>query len=368
MRIGINGRFLRNPHSGSGQHLVQLFAALSAYDQRHEYQLMEPDWPTKDGPLTAERFRRLWWEQVEIVQRSRAERVDLLHVPYFAPPLVQPVPTIVTIHDVIPLILPEYRQRLVNRVYSGLVAAGARRATAIIAVSDCSKRDIVQTLQIPAARVHVIPNGVGQAYQRVTDQGRIEQLAARYRTGSDYVLYCASGFDVRKNVGRLLEAYARLPGGLRERHRLVLAGQPRFPGHSLYPDPYRPMRELGIRDQVTITGEMTESELAVLYSGAAIFVFPSLYEGFGIPVLEAMACGAPVISSNASSLPEVTGDAAWLVDPTDGGALTSAMEELLEDPLQRKLWAQRGLARAREFPWSRVAEATLDLYEQVGGR
>jgi glycosyltransferase involved in cell wall biosynthesis len=328
---------------------------------------MEPDWPTAPGSLNAERYRRLWWEQVGVLQRSRTERIELLHVPYFAPPLIQPVPTVVTIHDVIPLILPEYRQRMVNRLYNGLVAAGARRAAAVIAVSECSKRDIVQTLDIPASRVHVIPNGVGAAYQRVTDPQRIDKLAARYGTGFDYVLYCASGFDVRKNVGRLLEAYAGLPSELRQRHRLVLAGQPRFPGHPLYPDPYGPIAELGISGQVTITGEMTEAELAVLYSGAALFVFPSLYEGFGIPVLEAMACGAPVISSNASSLPEVTGDAAWLLNPLDVRALTSAMAELLEDPLQRKLWADRGLKRASQFPWRRVAEATLDLYEKVAG-
>src|SRR5207249_3695245 len=150
------------------------------------------DWPMDAMSLSAERMRRLWWEQVEIVLRTRREPVDILHVPYFAPPFIQPVPTIVTIHDVIPLILPEYRQRLVNRIYNGLVGAATQRAAAVIAVSECSKRDIVATLGISAERVHVIPNGVSAAYARVTDRQRLEQVAERFRTETEYILYCAS--------------------------------------------------------------------------------------------------------------------------------------------------------------------------------
>lgn len=366
MRIGINGRFVQHPNTGSGQYLRQLFAALSEHEGRHDYRLLVPPrWPIGSDSLAGERLLRLWWEQIGIVQRSRSEAVDLLHVPYFAPPLTQPIPTVVTIHDVITLILPEYRQTLMNQLYSGLVAVGARGAAAVIADSECSKRDIVRTLAIPEERLHVIPLGVDGTYRPVTDSAVVAAMVGRWGLGTDYLLYFG-GFDVRKNVGRLIEAYGRLSKPLRRRHRLVLAGQPRFARPPLFPDPRRQLEALGLGDEVVITGEVTEEDKPALYSGAAIFVYPSLYEGFGIPVLEAMACGTPVITSNTSSLPEVAGDAAVLIDPMDVEELSSGMGALLEDPQGRAEWAERGLERARQFPWSRAAQATVAVYESIG--
>jgi len=249
-------------------------------------------------------------------------------------------------------------------MYSSLVAFTVRRADAIITVSDYSKRDIMRTLQIPEDRIHVIGNAVDSSYRPIVDGRMIESVRERYGIGPKYILYFG-GFDVRKNVDRLLEAYAALPSSTRDEYQLVIAGRLLFMGHPLYPDPRPRIRELGLGKQVVVTGQIREQDKAPLYSAATLYVFPSLYEGFGMPVLEAMACGATVITSNISALPEVTGDAARLVDPYDTQAISQAIGELLGNETMRSELRERALARAQHFSWKRVAQQTLGVYNKL---
>jgi len=299
-----------------------------------------------------------------MVRACYRERIDLLHCPYFAAPLCLPAPTVVTVHDVIPLVMPEYRVRAESRMYTRLVATTVRRADAIITVSEYSKRDIVRTLGIPDDRIHVIGNAVDEHHRPITDARLIDAVRERYGIGPKYLLYFG-GFDVRKNVDRVLRAYAMLPEVTRREYQLVIAGRLHLLGHPLYPDPRPRVRELGLDDYVVVTGQIREQDKAPLYSGASLYVFPSLYEGFGIPVLEAMACGAAVITSNLTALPEVVGDAADLVDPYDVKAISDAVADLLENTEKRTALRDRALARAADFSWTRVAQQTLEVYRKL---
>lgn len=383
MRVGVNGRFLRYPSTGTGQNTLHLLEGLASRERDDDsyvllgpgpsLELRSPDAlrraatqlsrrPTRSA--NGERLERLWWEQVASVAAARRQEVDLLHVPYFSAPLLRPCRTIVTIHDVITLILPEYRERLANRVYTALISAAVLRADAVIAVSECSRRDIARVLGIPLDRISVIGNAVDGRYRPIRDERELARLRSRYGLPERFVLY-GWGFDSRKNVLRLVSAYALLPEVTRRAFPLVLAGQPQMVDHPLYPDPAPRMEALGIGETVLRIGEVREEDKPALYSAARLFVFPSLYEGFGIPILEAFACGTPVLSSDASSLPEVAGGAARVINAREPAAMAEAMVDLLGDEAALDELRQKGLARARQFSWERVVRQTTDLYHRV---
>jgi glycosyltransferase involved in cell wall biosynthesis len=384
VRIGINSFFLQKPATGTGQYLINLLKGLDEVDRDNDYVLLSPRlrhaysvyWPELSErrfqnvevatklARAGENLEKLWWEQVGLVQLARSESVDILHCPYFAGPIVSPFPRVITIHDVIPYVLPEYAWRKISHLYVWLVSLAAKRADAIIAVSECSRRDIERTLRIPAERIHVILNAVDESFKPLTDSWHLAAVRERYSIGERYLLY-VGGFDLRKNVPRLIRAYAALPSELRQEYQLVIAGRLHLLGHPLYPDPRPLVRELGLEDQVVFTGQIREQDKAPLYSGCTIFVFPSLYEGFGLPVLEAMACGAAVITSNVSALPEVVGDTGVLVDPKDDRALTEAMAALLANPARRAELGRRARERSQQFTWRQVAEKTLAVYREI---
>jgi glycosyltransferase involved in cell wall biosynthesis len=385
VRIGINALFLQKPATGSGQHLYHLLEGLDARQDRNAYVLLSPRFRRAQPirfPHLSDRFRnvevwtkmarlgesfeKLWWEQAGLVQAVLKERVDLLHYPYFAAPVLRTHPTVVTIHDVIPVVLPEYRRREMNRLYTSLVSFTSKRADAIIAVSEWSRRDIVGTLGIPAEKISVIGNAVHPGYYPIRDSWLLAAVRERYNIARKYILYFG-GFDLRKNVARLIRAYVALPEPLRKEYQLVISGRLShlLGQHPLYPDPRPLVRELDMGDRIIFTGHIREQDKAPLYSGATIFAFPSLYEGFGMPVLEAMACGAAVITSRLSALPEVVGDAGVLVDPHSESAITEAIGELLTDPARRAELGALARARSRDFSWRQVAEQTVQVYERV---
>jgi glycosyltransferase involved in cell wall biosynthesis len=386
MRIGINALFLQRPTTGMGQHLLHLLEGLDALDEKdQQYVLLAPRFRrayTVRAPQLSDRFRevevvsalarlgenveQVWWEQVGIVRAGMRERIDLLHCPYWTNPLWSPWPSVVTVHDVIQFVLPEYAWRKISRVYFGIVSRTTRRADAIITVSECSKRDIVKLLGLPPERIHVIGNAVDRSLFPVRDPWLLAAVRERYGIAPRFILYFG-GFDMRKNVPRLIQAYARLPEALRREYQLVIAGRYQNLGHPLFPDPRRTVASLGLESSVIFTGQVREQDKAPLFSAATLFAFPSLYEGFGIPVLEAMACGTPVLTSNLSALPEVAGDAGLLVDPYDPEAICQGLAELLESQARREELARRGLERARHFTWDHVAEQTVRVYRQVVG-
>jgi glycosyltransferase involved in cell wall biosynthesis len=285
----------------------------------------------------------------------------LLHVPYWAAPLRSPVPTAVTVHDLIPLLLPAYRGGLLGHLYTDLVARTARRAAAVLTDSEASRDDIVRHLGIPASRIHTIYLAAGDRFQPVTDPAVLAFTRGKLGLPSRYLLYLG-GFDVRKNVARILHAFAMLETD--EAH-LVVAGRLPERDTPFAPDPRGLARSLGLVESVCFTGWVDEADKPALYAGADAFVFPSTYEGFGLPPLEAISCGTPAIVSDKSSLPEIVNNGGICVDPEDVAALAAAMDRLLHDAPYRAQLRRAGLEHAARFSWADTAQHTLDAYRAV---
>jgi glycosyltransferase involved in cell wall biosynthesis len=344
-----------------------LLEELAKVDPVTEYLLFSPgpapSIPNIQYPISNQ--TKLWFEQVAFPLACRREGIDLAHDPYFASPLFPTVPTVVTVHDLIPLILPAYRGSLLVRLYTRLVAAAARKAEAVITVSQASARDIGRYLHIPLERIHVTYEAAGEAFRPVEDEAQLAAIRQKYDLPKRYLLYLG-GFDQRKNLSALLRAFALLVNR-RPQARLVIAGK--LPGRDslLFPDPRRLVKELRAEERVIFTGWVPEEDKPALLSGAVAFVFPSLYEGFGLPAAEALACGTPVITSNRSSLPEVVGKGGILVEPTDVEALAEAMEVLLVDEALRAGLRQGALGQATRFSWRQAALGTLAVYRKVAG-
>lgn len=316
--IAINGWFVGQSTTGSGQYIDHLLTHLPRYASAVRWSLLLPPHAMREAsrlaavaptvavqpvslpPLPAP-LAKLWWEQVTIPHMARRLSADLLWVPYWAAPLWQPTPVTVTIHDLIPALLPAYRGGWLQRMYTALVSVTARRAAAVITVSHASKRDIVTHLRIPNARVHVIYHGPNQEGAPQPDAAVQMAVRQKFTLPQRFFLY-VGGFDVRKNVRATLEGYARyLARGGDPGVQLVIAGKLPTVDSLFTPDPQRLAAELGLHGQVHFCGWVDELEKAALYAMATAYVFPSLYEGFGMMVLEAMCAGAPVVTSAESA-------------------------------------------------------------------
>src|SRR6266705_2560553 len=380
MKIAINALFLRAPASGSGQYLVHLLKALAETDQRNEYVLLGPQllqqesntphrfpYQVKPVPVFAgrnENIEKLVWEQFTGPAAAHEAGADLLHVPYFAGPLVPRTPTVVTIHDVIPLRLPLYRAGSRVGAYMRLVARAAHSATLIITVSQHAKKDMIDALKLPPERIRVIYEAAGEEYRPITDPTVLAATRARYGLNGRYILYLG-GLDQLKNVPQLVRAFAHLYQQLGDPNlQLLIAGNPDKLSEPLFPDPRPVAADLGMSGQI-IYRYIEEEDKPAVYSGASAFVFPSSYEGFGLDPLEAMRCGAPVICSNRTSLPEVVGDAAITFDPDNIGQLVAEMRSVLSNSDLATDLRARSLRQAAKFSWKRTAEETLAVYEEV---
>jgi glycosyltransferase involved in cell wall biosynthesis len=271
---------------------------------------------------------------------------------------------VVSVLDVIPLLFAEYRGGMFNQLYTSLVTAGAKGAGRILTLSEASKQDIIDYLNIPAEKIDVTYLAADERFTAIrSDQD--EAVRKKYDLPPEFVLYFG-GFDVRKNVNSLLLAWTYAGPSLGESFPLVLAGkQPKEWGTELFPDLKEYARTLEIEPYILWLGEVDEADKPSLYRLADAFVFPSLYEGFGLPPLEAMASGTAVISSKASSLPEVVGEAAYLVDAKNARDMAGAIiATVVQDDLNQNL-ANSGRGRATNFSWRKTAQATYEAYQKV---
>lgn len=304
---------------------------------------------------------RIFWEQV--VQPIEVQRagIDVLHSLAFVKPFLCPCPSVVTIYDLSFLRFPQSFKPL-NRLYlSTFTRWSAARAERIITISRCTKQDVCRFLNVPDDKVDVIFCGVEDTFH---PRAQDEVDAFRVREGlPERMILCVSSLEPRKNLGRLLRAFAQARGQLATGHKLVLAGAP---GWGFQPI-FDLVEQLGLGEDVLFPGFIPQDELPLWYSAADLFVYPSLYEGFGLPPLEAMACGVPVIVSNSSSLPEVVGEAGILVDPYDVDALAAAIVRVLRNRVLAEAMREAGLARARQFTWERAAKAIVQVYEGISG-
>jgi len=380
VKIVIAAWHLKDFNVGLGRYCRGLIEAIGRIDRENRYEILMPDdsYRFPQRPNIRHRlvqfpfFKRRFWEQVAPLLTGQ---YDLLHFPYDSAVAWKRGPFVVTMHDVKPLIYGTDRSRRnLNRFIEDLLIRDKWASIDhILTDSQCSKRDIVGRLSIPEGRVTVVYPGVElRRFKPAPEEAEVEAerrpnpspdsaLTSTLTCGRSrpYVL-CVAGADPTKNVETLVEAFARLPLPLRDKHDLVLVGDFRRRAD---------LRELvgrvGIEKQTVFTGIVSDDQLIDLYQHASLFVFPSRYEGFGLPVLEAMACGCPVICSNVSSLPEVAGDAALLVDPSDMAGLACEMERVLTDSHLRQDLRERGLTQAAKFTWDRTARETIAVYKKV---
>ncbi len=369
--LAINGYFWSMPHVGSGQYLHQLLPALADLcpgGDRALVVMADVDAPPRGARVVPWRppvsrgvlgdAAKTWFEQVAFPRL--AARADLAFVPYFAPPLNPTIPTVVTVHDLIPLALPAYRGSPLARAYFKLAQMALPRAAHIITDSEFSRRDILLRFPVPPDRVTAIPLAPAARF-RPADADAIAAVRARYGLPGDFILYLG-GYDVRKEVGTLLKAYARLRENGYDVPLVCAGGLPA--DSAVTPDPRRQAAALGLAD-IRFPGWIAADDQPALLSAATLFVFPSRYEGFGLPPLEAMACGAPTIVANATSLPEVVGDAALLFTACDWHALADALGRALDDSALRADLRRRGPQQAARFTWAATAAETQTVFAGV---
>jgi glycosyltransferase involved in cell wall biosynthesis len=369
--IGIDAsRIAVAARTGTEHYTYELLAALARRDRLTRYTLYCNQLPAALPPLGPNfalrriPFPRLW-THARLSGELLVRAPDVLFVPAHVLPLGAPLRRgtrrVVTIHDLGYLRFPEAHTRA-HRLYLRLSTLwSARAATRLIAVSSTTRDDLIRLARVPATKIAVVHHGLSERFRPVEDQALIDAAEERYGIRPPYFLYIGT-VQPRKNLVRLIEAFAKatqtndpnLQSAICNL-QLVIVGKRGWLTESIE----RRAAELGIAERVRFTGYAADEDLPALLSGALAFIFPSLYEGFGMPVLEAMACGAPVLASNTSSLPEVAGDAALLADPTDSAALADGLARLAADAGLRAELRARGLARAAAFTWDRCAEETL---------
>jgi glycosyltransferase involved in cell wall biosynthesis len=370
VRIAIDARKLRD--YGIGTYVRNLLRHLSRIDSTTEYVVLcQP----ADCAVVEElggNFRAFQEpsppysirEQVNVPFDLRREGVDLFHAPHYVLPALTPCKSVVTIHDCIHLRFPQYLPNRAAYAYArGSMWVAAHRSSRVLTVSEASKRDILRYFHIPERKIAVIHNAIDERFDATPSAEEIERVRERYQLSDPYVLY-AGNIKPHKNLERLIEAFHALRRHGFEQVKLLIIGDE----ISKYATLRRAVHRLKLHKHVRFFGFVPDRTLAILYRLARVFVFPSLYEGFGLPPLEAMASGTPVITSNVSSLPEVVGDAALLIDPYEPDALADAMARVLTDTVLQEDLRQRGYQRVREFSWDRSVRRVREIYEEVVAR
>ncbi len=369
MRIGLDATPLPPQPVGAGVYIVQLIRALAQIECEHQFVVFvhagrrglieETPLPGVEWVILPDLppARRLLWEQTGLPGLARRQRLDLLHSLHYTRPLVLPCRSVVTLHDLTFFFFPHLHTRAKRVFFPLAMRLSARSANALAAVSESTRRDAMRVLKIAPERIFTTPNGIAPIFRPISDPAQLEACRARYNLPGQFILFVGL-VEPRKNLPLLIEAYACL----RQEQTvppLVIVG--RFGWMS---DQIRTqVNGLGLNEAVRFTGYVPLEDLPLVYNLSTVFVYPSRYEGFGFPPLEAMACGTPVITSAVSAMLDTVGDAGLLTPPDDLPALENALRRLLNDPNLRRDLSARGRLRAAEFTWKRTAQETLKAYQ-----
>ena len=371
MRIGIDTRLIYYQRAGIASYIVGLLQGIATVGSRHEFVIL-PSRKDRNAANLPSRFHRhqLWtpphhrFERLALAVELATVRMDVLHSPDFIPPMrvLSGRRHVITVHDLAFLKYPEVLTPESRRYY-GHIGPAVDQADAVIAVSENTKRDLMALLDTPEDKIHVIPEAADLEYRPINDQARVQRVLDRLGLRKPFFMFVGT-IEPKKNLKTLFQAYAEFRNLVRATAPLpdlVVVGRKGW----LYADILKVVEQLGLKECVHFLGRIDQVDLACLYNGALCLAYPSLYEGFGLPALEAMQCGTPVVTSNVSSLPEVVGDAAICVDPRDADALTQALSRVWTSPDLRADLRRRGLARAAQFSREQMARGTLEVYERL---
>jgi glycosyltransferase involved in cell wall biosynthesis len=374
--IGIDASAIPPNRVGAGNYTFHLVRSLAELDHKNTYYVFgnpghirewsfrKPNWHAVPTSF-ANRPQRLLWEQIGLPRECRRLRLDVLHSPHYTSPVWKTTASVVTIHDMIFFLHPGFHTRMKGMLFPAIIRRSCRTADHLIADSRSTAADMKRVLgpDLDEHKVTVVPLGVAEYFVPIGDGAAVARVCDAYGIRRDGYLLYVGVLEPRKNIPTLLRAFrhvlSSVPG-----LQLVLAGQRGWKDGEVFDT----IARLSLADSVVVTGHVPEADLPALYNGARVFVYPSLYEGFGLPVLEAMACGTPVVTAATSSTGEVAGDAAVTVDPRDEAALGRALVAASGDSTLRARLRQLGLSRAREFSWQRTARETLAVYRRTATR
>ncbi len=377
MKIMIDARSVDIKQSGVGNYVTHLIEGLKSVDQgsKNTYALMVTTSQAKTLPLTFHGFEVFPvpftneshflgdpWEFFVLPRLLRKKGVTLFHGPAFmAPPFQNGFRAIATIHDLVAFHHPQTIPSRYAFYMRFLIKLMIRKASAIITDTEFIRHEIIEAFHIDENKIQAVPIAVSELFRPINDQERIDQVKRRYGIKKDYFLHVGN-IEPRKNLSSLFEACKLIWDKINKDFQLVVVGKKGW----LYDDIFATLKKTGIEEGVIFTGYVHEEDIPVLYSGARFFVFPSIYEGFGLPILEAMRCGTPVITSRVSSMPEVAGDAALYVDPFRIEDIAEKILTLAYDGSLQEALRQKGFAQASKFSWVETARKTLKVYEMVG--
>ena len=354
MKIAIDVQSTLGNKTGIGYYTANLVKHLLRIDKENEYSLFS------NGGGELRTHERILWEQLHLPIKTSLSRIDLLHSPGFSPPIMHPHKLVCTVHDLIGIIFPENLGTVSRFYWSKLLPFAVSKADVIIADSENTKNDIVKYLNVKPDDIRVIYLAVDDAFEVVQNTSLLKDVRLKYNIPSEFILSVGT-VEPRKNFNRLAVAFKKLKDKTSLPHTMVIAGKKGW----AYNGVREQMNKLGIEDDIIFLDYIDDDDLTLMYNAASLFIMPSLYEGFGLPVLEAMACGTPVVASNVSSIPEVLEDAGILVDPYDTDSICDAMLSVLtDDKLQDELRV-KGIKRAAFFSWEKTARSVLSEYETL---
>jgi glycosyltransferase involved in cell wall biosynthesis len=373
MHIAFNGWFWDQPNTGSGQYIRRLLHHLRRIAPDLDMTLILPphnkaadDLP-KDVNLAVTngpggKLGKVWFEQRIFPKMVERVQADIAHAPYWGPPLSSPAKLVTSALDVASLIIPNYTQGLTGRVYNALIKTAASGSAYTITLSDATKAEIVQHLKLPEDKIAATYLAADDIYHPKMGADKDDSVRQKYNLPENFVLYLG-GFDLRKQVNQLMLAYTYVIQAEGDYAPLVLAGKEPEWGTSVFPNLRDYAKNLDIEDYIIWTGYIDEADKPSLYRLADIFVYPSMYEGFGLPVIEAMACGTPVIANKIPVMEEIVGDGAFLTATVR--EMAGAMIALLTQKPLRDTMINQGIAQATRYSWRKTAQQTLEVYEKV---
>lgn len=378
MKIGIDARFAVHKRRGIGNYVLKLVDNLAGIDNSNEYVLyidkedVDKVLPQKSNfkikKISPSNY--LVWEQIILPLYAKKDRLDVLHCTGNTAPLFldKRIALVISLHDV--MYLKDYSQlpkslsryQRMGRLYrKAIVPKAVNRLSMALTVSGFSKKDIMRHIpQLDGDRIEVVYEAANESYSQIDKVSALRKIRNKFGIECNYILTLGA-LDPRKNTELVIKKFIELKNESDINEKLFVVGLPNWKQTGFY----NIVRESGFEEDIIFTGFVSEDELVLLYNGASVFLYPSLYEGFGMPLLEAMACGTPVITSNVSSMPEIAGDAALLINPDNGEELKAAVLKLLNDKNLRNDLITRGLKRARQFSWAKMAEDTLAVYDTV---
>ena len=368
MKIGITAEALNIGGAGIGTYTHNLIKNLNKINKIHTYLIEcenEDVFPNLDKIIISNPFDKisklyLWHPYLSIKLNSQNYDLDIIHSLNQGPAFfkLKKQKYIITIHDILPIVFPKVRPFKVFLVYKFLLPRTLKTSDKIIADSNSTKNDLITYFNIPEEKIRVILLAADEKFKSLNNK-ETKEVKYKYHLNFPFILY-VGGLAVHKNIPALIKAFYKVKKkGIQ--HKLVITGRKRWK----YKEIFEMIAKLNLQNEVIFTGYVSDGDLPALYNAADLFVYPSLYEGFGLPPLESMACGTPVITSNTSSLPEVVGDAGIMVDPYDVDGMADAMHEVLTNEGLRVDMTKKGLERAKMFSWEKCARETLGVYEEI---